>query len=84
MKKLLWKILKLVDDNWGYESPHQERFEIGDEVRLSLFLLPEEKFGIGDIVTIIETGRYDYLIKHKKSGKLKCVYQQELDKKLKL
>jgi len=58
MKKILWFILSKVDDNWGYSTPLQKRFKVGDRVKIST----NSKLIAHTPATIIETGRYDYLI----------------------
>ena len=78
MKKLLWKLLKLVDNNWGYSTPIQQRFKVGDKCRIHWFI-ENTGFTPGEIVTIIETGRHDYLVRNE-SGNQICVYQFELSK----
>ena len=35
MKKVLWFLLNIVDDNWGYSTPLQKRFKVGDRVKIS-------------------------------------------------
>lgn len=78
MKKLLWKLLKIIDDNWGYTTPIQERFHIGCKCKISNYKTEHTKFEIGEIVCIIETGRYDYLVQN--NDGVKCVvYQFELN-----
>lgn len=58
MKKLLWILLNLLDKNYGYSTPLQKRFKVGDRVKISSHsrLIPHTS------ATIIECGRYDYLI----------------------
>jgi hypothetical protein len=79
MKKLLWKLLEMIDDNHGYSTPLQKRFEIGDKVRISLNKEDSTTYITGETVTIIETGRHDYLVRNSK-GVQHCVYQYELMK----
>jgi len=79
MKKLLWKLLKLVDNNWGYSTPIQQRFKIGDKCRIHFCYTENTGFISGETVTIIETGRHDYLVRNE-SGNQSCVYQFELSK----
>jgi len=76
MKKLLWFLLSKVDNNWGYSTPLQKRFKVGDRVKISthsrlIELIPHTQ------ATIIETGRYDYLIEDDNLVK-HVVYQFEL------
>ena len=79
MKKILWKLLKLVDSNWGFTTPIQERFKVGDKCNISIFYIKNEfsELNTGEEVTIIETARYDYLVE-KNLGKKSIVYQFEL------
>lgn len=77
MKKFLWFLLHAVDSNWGYTTPIQERFEIGHSVVISPFKLEHTSYVVGTKVTIIETGRHDYLVED--INGVKCiVYQFEL------
>ena len=80
MLKLLWKLLEYYDNNWGYTTPLQKRFEIGEFVRVSKFKTKECKFNVGDVVKILETGRHDYLIS--RNNILDVVYQFELEKNI--
>jgi len=73
MKKILWGLLEMVDDNWGYSTPLQKRFKVGDRVKIS----PHSKLIAHTPATIIEFGRYDYLIEDD-NGKKHIVYQFEL------
>ena len=77
MKRILWKLLKIVDNNWGYTTPIQERFKIGDECKISRNKTKDIKFEIGEVVHVIETGRHDYLVCNN-SGVRDVVYQFEL------
>jgi hypothetical protein len=79
MLKLLWRLIELLDDNWGYSTPIQKRFEIGDVVRISKFKSSECKFDVGDNVTILETGSHDYLVR--RNNVLDVLYQYELEPK---
>jgi hypothetical protein len=78
MKKILWKLLKMVDNNWGYTTPLQERFHIGRECKISHNKTNDTKFDVGEIVHIVETGRHDYLVQNNKGVK-GVVYQFELN-----
>ena len=78
MKRILWKLLKIFDNNWGYTTPTQERFQIGRERKISRNKNVETKFEIGEIVHIVETGRHDYLVQNNKGVK-GVVYQFELN-----
>jgi len=79
MEKILWKLLEMIDNNHGYSTPLQKRFKIGENVRISLNKHNDTPYITGEIVTIIETGRHDYLVKNSKGVKC-CVYQFELIK----
>lgn len=78
MKNLLWKLLEIVDNNWGYTTPIQQRFKVGDKCKIH-FCYENTGFTPGETVTIIETGRHDYLVRSE-SGIQRCVYQFELSK----
>lgn len=78
MKKILLKLLKLVDNNWGYTTPLQKRFQHGDKCKISPDKKSGTKFDVGEIVFIIETGRHDFLVKNDKGVK-GVVYQFELN-----
>jgi hypothetical protein len=78
MKKILWKLLEMVDSNWGYTTPLQKRFQHGDKCKISHLKTTETKFNVGEIVFIIETGRHDYLVQNE-DGVKGVVYQFELD-----
>jgi hypothetical protein len=78
MKELLWWLLEMVDDNWGYSTPLQKRFKIGEKYKISpLYKTNRNGFAIGEKVTIIETGRRDYLVENS-TGLREVVYQYEL------
>lgn len=77
MKKLLWKLIELLDNNWGYSTPIQKRFNVGDKVKMSIHRKHDTAFNVGEEVTILETGRHDYLVVNKKGIK-SIVYQFEL------
>ncbi len=80
MKKFLWKLLKFIDNNHGYTTPIQERFNIGDKCKISHHINTDEiPFKIGEEVVILETGRHDYLVADS-NGKKACLYQFELKK----
>lgn len=76
MKKLLWYLLSKVDDNWGYSTPLQKRFKVGDKVNVS-FHIKSNKLIPYEPVTIIECCRHDYLVEDA-GGELHEVYQFEL------
>lgn len=76
MKKILWRLLEIVDNNWGYTTPLQRRFKIGDTIKISHNKTIETKFKIGSVAKIVETGRHDYLIEQ--NGIMKVVYQFEI------
>lgn len=77
MKKLLWKLIELLDNNWGYSTPLQKRFNIGDVVKISIHKKHDTTFKVGEEVKILETGRHDYLVSNLKGIKA-IVYQFEL------
>jgi hypothetical protein len=77
MKKILWFLLEKFDNNWGYTTPLQKRFKIGDIVKISHFKLYATQLEFGEQVTILETGRHDYLVENSKGVKA-VVYQFEL------
>jgi hypothetical protein len=76
MKKILWFLLSKVDDNYGYSTPLQKRFKVGDRVKISNILVHSE-LTPNTPATIIETKRYDYLIEDDNLKK-HIVYQFEL------
>lgn len=73
MKRLLWFLLSKVDSNWGYNTPLQKRFKVGDRVKIST----HSKLIAHTPATILETGRHDYLIEDDNLVK-HVVYQFEL------
>jgi hypothetical protein len=73
MKKILWFLLSKVDDNWGYSTPLQKRFKVGDRVKISI----HSKLIAHTPATIIQFGRHDYLIEDDNLKK-HIVYQFEL------
>ncbi len=77
MKKLLWKLITILDNNWGYSTPLQKRFNIGDTVKMSIHKKSDTVFNVSEQVTILETGRHDYLVVNDKGVKA-IVYQFEL------
>lgn len=78
MKKLLWFLLSKLDDNWGYSTPLQKRFKVGDKVKISNMVSTHHKTLIPHTpATIINTGRHDYLIQDS-NMKLHVVYQFEI------
>jgi hypothetical protein len=79
MKKLLWKLLEMVDNNHGYSTPLQKRFEIGEGLRISSDKCNDTPYITGEFIVILETGRHDYLVKNSEGVK-HCVYQFELMK----
>ena len=60
MKAFLWFLLELVDNNRGYSTPIQKRYNIGDVVKISGH--HKGDLPIHTPVTIVEFGRHDYLI----------------------
>lgn len=77
MKKILWKLLEMLDNNHGYSTPLQKRFKCGDECVITRFKLKTTIFQVGDNVKILETGRHDYLVV-RNDGLKAIVYQFEL------
>ena len=73
MKRLLWTLLRLIDDNWGYSTPIQQRFKVGERVKIS----EHSALVTNEPVTIMEFGRHDYLIKDSIEV-MHIVYQFEL------
>lgn len=67
----------MVDNNWGYSTPLQKRFIINDKCRISNLKTQYTPLEIGDEVTIIETGRHDYLVR-RADGIMVVVFQFEL------
>ncbi len=63
----------MVDNNWGYSTPLQKRFKIGDRVKISI----HSKLIAHTPATIIQFGRHDYLIEDDNLEK-HIVYQFEL------
>jgi len=79
MKNFLYYILSLLDSNRGYNTQLQKRFKVGDKVVISNLRTMATKLAIGTEVTIIENGRYDYLIEDV-VGEKHIVYQFEIRK----
>jgi len=77
MKNILWFLISLFDSNWGYDTPLQKRFKVGDKCKISHYKTKDNTFEVGEEVTIVENGRNDYLIKNR-NGKMIVVYQFEL------
>lgn len=77
MKNILWKLLEWSDNNWGYSTPIQKRFNIGDKCRISQHKTNYNPFEVGEEVVIVETGRHDYLVRNN-NLKSAIVYQFEL------
>lgn len=77
MKKILWGLLEIFDDNWGYYTPLQKRFNVNDKCRISSLKTKYVPLEIGDLVTVIETGRQDYLVR-REDGITVVVFQFEL------
>jgi len=73
MKKILWFLINIVDNNWGYSTPLQKRFKVGDKVKISI----HSKLIAHTPATIIQFGRHDYLIEDDNLKK-HIVYQFEL------
>lgn len=66
-----------IDDNWGYSTPKQKRFKVGQIVRVSNRRSINSIFEIGDSVAIVENGRHDYLVRNQRGQEV--VYQFELE-----
>ena len=77
MKKILWKLLELLDNNWGYITPLQNRFNVGDKCKISHFKTIYTPLEVGDEIVIIETGRRDYIVR-RNDGITVVVFQFEL------
>jgi hypothetical protein len=77
MKKLVWKLINILDNNHGYSTPLQKRFDVGDIVKMSIHKKPDTIFRINEEVKILETGRHDYLVENIRGLKA-VVYQFEL------
>jgi hypothetical protein len=73
----LKNLLTDIDKNHGYTTPFQDRYKKGDKCIITKEKLGDNIFPIGTEVTILETGRHDYLVESK--DKRMCVYQFELD-----
>lgn len=75
----MWKLLGLLISNHGYNTPIQKRFKVGDVVKTSTFCLEDgRKLTPFMDVEIVETGRYDYVIRIMGSNIMHIVYQFEL------
>ncbi len=77
MIKLLWWLLEIFDDNWGYSTSIQKRYKVGDKVLISSLQDSPCGFKVGQEVTIDEIGRHDYLIENSEY-ELAVVYQHQL------
>ena len=75
MKNILWFLLKMVDYNWGYSTPLQKRFKVGDRVKISI----HSKLIAHTPATIIQFRIHDYLIEDDNLQK-HIVYQFEIYK----
>lgn len=83
MKKILWFLLELFDNNHGFSTPIQKRFKVGDICQISddYKWYDFSPFKPGEKVRIIETARHDYFIESIENSKKKeIVYQFELTK----
>ncbi len=78
MKRILWWLMELIDNNHGYSTPIQKRFRIGEKKKVSQFVLRQTALKHGETVTIIETGRHDYLVQSE-TGRKEIVYQFEIE-----
>lgn len=79
MKKLLWWLLTKFESNHGYSTPIQKRYKVGDVVKINkaFALGPTKAFIGGGEITVIETGRHDYLLRNELGFQI-VVYQFEL------
>ena len=77
MKRIFWWILEFLDNNWGYSTPLQRRFKVGEKCRISSFKRTETPFKAGTHVKVLENGRYDYLVSDSR-GNCIVVYEFEL------
>ena len=77
MKKIIWKLLEMLDDNWGYSTSLQKRFKPGSQVTMSKHKKSDTPFRIGEEVVVLENGRHDYLVQNS-DGKKWVVYQFEI------
>lgn len=77
MKNILYYIISLLDNNWGYSTHLQKRYTIGDVVKIGKHRKSDTPFYIGESVTIVETGRHDYLVRNER-GISWCIYQFEI------
>jgi hypothetical protein len=78
MKKLIWNLLEIFDKNRGYSTPIQKRFIPGDMCRVSNFKLVDTSLKVGELVTVVENSRHDYLVMTL-GGEKSVVYQFELE-----
>lgn len=78
MKKILWKLLEILDNNWGYSTSLQKRFKVGDKCKISNFKTKYTPLEIGDEVVIVEYSRHDYLVR-RNDGITVVVFQFELN-----
>jgi hypothetical protein len=77
--KSLKNLFIKINENHGYTTPIQDRYKKGDKCIITKEKLGDNIFPVGTEVTILETGRHDYLVENK--GKRMCVYQFELELK---
>ena len=73
-----WNIIEFFINNHGYETQVQRRYKKGDKCMITKLKNENIRYEVGDIVTIIESARYDYLIGGKKGNDI--VYQFEIEK----
>lgn len=78
MINFIWKVLEKLDSNWGYSTPIQKRFRIGQYCQISKHKSNDTNLEVGEPVKIVEIGRHDYLIQDFKTNELHIVYQFEL------
>lgn len=56
MKKLIWKILEMIDDNHGYSTSRQRRFEVGDKCKISSHKKTILNLILGKKLQLLKTG----------------------------
>lgn len=81
-KKLVYWLLGLTS-NYGYATNRQKRYKVSDEVYIGKHKKHDTPYPTGEIVTIVETCRYDYLVINS-NGVRWLVYQFELEDKNKV
>lgn len=77
ISKILNKLFGKIDSNWGYSTPSDVRFDVGDICAITEHKTNGNPFEIGEIVYILETGRHDYLVENI-NGVKHVIYQYEI------